>query len=310
MSDPLFLAVDAGGTKADYVLATQARILARVRSATIKRMRTDAHSATCALTEAFSELEARSGLSLRAVTHTCIGTAGQSVPLVVDFLREAFKSSVGGHLQIIGDVEIALDAAFPGESGVLVLAGTGSNVAARSSSGIVATFGGWGPALADQGSGHRIGYTAMRAAFLAIDRAQPSSLMPSILEAFNLPSIEALTAFANTQPPPDASLLVPTVLEQARRGDPIAMQVLQTQGEELAELACLALRHVVQSGGPPRLACAGSILEHVPPVRAAMTACILEKFSSTVIHPGVIDPIQGALWRARKASESGLHATS
>ena len=37
-----FLAVDAGGTKTDYVLADATRVLARVRTGTIKRMRTDA----------------------------------------------------------------------------------------------------------------------------------------------------------------------------------------------------------------------------------------------------------------------------
>ena len=38
-----FLALDAGGTKTDYVLADETRELARVRTGTIKRMRVDAH---------------------------------------------------------------------------------------------------------------------------------------------------------------------------------------------------------------------------------------------------------------------------
>ena len=40
-----FLALDAGGTKTDYVLADETRELARVRTGTIKRMRTDAETA-------------------------------------------------------------------------------------------------------------------------------------------------------------------------------------------------------------------------------------------------------------------------
>ena len=40
-----FLALDAGGTKTDYVLADETRELERVRTGTIKRMRTDAATA-------------------------------------------------------------------------------------------------------------------------------------------------------------------------------------------------------------------------------------------------------------------------
>ena len=308
MAPKFFLAVDAGGTKADYVLADETRTLARVRSATIKRMRTDEQSAMHALTGALAQLEADAGISLRTVTNTCIGTAGESVPLVVDFLRTAFHAHVGGHLQILGDVEIALDAAFPGAPGVLVLAGTGSNVAARTSSGIISTFGGWGPFLADQGSGHRIGHEALRAIYLALDRGQPTTLTAAILEALALPSIESLVAFANTQPPPDVSRLVSVVLAAAQQGDSLAAQILKTQGEELGELACLALSRVVQSGSPPRIACAGSILEHVAPVREALTAFARRQFPALLVTPGVVDPIEGALWRARKASDSGDHA--
>ena len=41
-----FLALDAGGTKTDYVLADETRELARVRTGTIKRMRVDAATAS------------------------------------------------------------------------------------------------------------------------------------------------------------------------------------------------------------------------------------------------------------------------
>ena len=41
-----FLALDAGGTKTDYVLADETRELARVRTGSIKRMRVDAATAS------------------------------------------------------------------------------------------------------------------------------------------------------------------------------------------------------------------------------------------------------------------------
>ena len=160
----LYLAVDAGGTKADYVLADAGP---HPRPRAFRNHQAHAHRRPqrhlCPHFEAFSELEARQRQISASCCHPHLHRhrrpkASRSLST---FCVRPSNLSVGGHLQIIGDVEIALDAAFPGECGVLVLAGTGSNVAARSNSSVsLATFGGWGPALADQGSGHRIGYTA------------------------------------------------------------------------------------------------------------------------------------------------------
>jgi glucosamine kinase len=164
-----FLALDSGGTKTDYVLADETRELARVRTGTIKRMRTDAETAAQNLDSALRQLTALSGVSMHSITRTCVGTAGESVPLVAGWLRGAIMSRVSGELMLLGDVEIALDAAFLGEASVLVLAGTGSNVAGRMSRGALISAGGWGPVLADQGSGHKIGLEGLRTAFLAKD---------------------------------------------------------------------------------------------------------------------------------------------
>ena len=101
----------------------------------IKRMRVDAATACQNLESALAELSAQTGISMATVTRTCVGTAGETVPLVKDWLQESIRASVGGGLLILGDVEIALEAAFPGRAGVLVMAGTGSNVVGRTGRG-------------------------------------------------------------------------------------------------------------------------------------------------------------------------------
>src|SRR5277367_6685783 len=102
-----FLALDAGGTKTDYVVADETRELARVRTGTIKRMRADAETAARNLDSALRQLTALSGVSMHSITRTCIGTAGENVPLVADWLRGAIMSRVSGELLLLGDVEIA-----------------------------------------------------------------------------------------------------------------------------------------------------------------------------------------------------------
>jgi N-methylhydantoinase A/oxoprolinase/acetone carboxylase beta subunit len=101
-----FLAVDAGGTKTDYLLADEDAVLARVRTGSIKRMKTDAATAAANLDRALAELSSTSGTPMSAITCTCIGTAGEQVPLVTDWLREAFAERVAGKLLLLGDVEM------------------------------------------------------------------------------------------------------------------------------------------------------------------------------------------------------------
>ena len=293
-----FLAIDVGGTKTDYVLADDINILARTRTGTIKRMRTDAQTAATNLDQALAELTSIANVAMSAITRTCVGTAGETVSLVTDWLRESITTRVSGELILVGDVEIALDAAFHGGIGVLAMAGTGSNVAGRKPDGTLITAGGWGPALADQGSGHRIGLEALRAAFLAKDEGSPTRLLDAILKFWNLDSLDDLVAFANSHPAPDFSRLTELILHHANTGDPIAASVLHREGADLGWLVRLVLRQLPQDP-PPRIAFTGSILEKVQPVRDALIASVQSEFPTITAIEGIVDPIAGALWRAR-----------
>ena len=299
-----FLAIDAGGTKTDYLLANESRTLARVRTGTIKRLRTDNETAALNLEEGLLKLTAASGVSMSAVNRTCIGTAGETVPLVADWLRSALARRVAGSLLLLGDVEIALDAAFKGGPGILVLAGTGSNVAGRTAAGTLSTCGGWGPMLADQGSGHAIGARALRSIFLAIDEGRETELQQAILNFWNLSSLEALIEFANQAPSPDVSRLTHLVFHCANRGDVIAREVLEFEGQQLGYLVRLLIRRMHSTPGSeffvPSLAFAGSIMEKVQPVRDAVIAEVHSEFPQTDAMLGIVDPIEGALFRARE----------
>jgi glucosamine kinase len=300
-----FLAIDAGGTKTDYLLADETHELARVRGGSIKRMRVDALTASANLDEALAQLSVASGISMQSVTRTCIGTAGETVPLVADWLRESLTARVSGELILLGDIEIALDAAFPGQPGIVVIAGTGSNVAGRSPTGVFANAGGWGPALADQGSGHKIGNEALRAVCLAIDQDHTTTLLPAIFNAWEISTVEEIVAMANRVPAPDFSRLTTVVLQCAEEGDALAADVMRLEGENLANLVCIIIRKLQRSASDPSwtpsVAFTGSIMEKVLPVRTALIAAIKREFPNAEALQGVIDPIAGALWRARNA---------
>jgi glucosamine kinase len=303
---PYFLAVDAGGTKTEFALADQERELLRVRTGAIQRQRVSEETARQNLSDALHQLESLTGVAMRSVTRSCVGTSGETVPLIATWLRTSFSAHVGGELLLLGDVEIALDACFHGRRGVLVLAGTGSNVAGRASTGKIVTAGGWGPALADQGSGHFLGLEALRRGFLAIDQDRPSKLLDLAMEHWKLPSLAALIEFANTNPAPNFSTFAPLVVAAAAEGDKVAQEVLEQGGRDLGLLAGLVierLRKLEGSAGeafaPPVVAVAGSILGKVAPVRDALTQSLRRAYPGIQLMDAPADPISGALWRAR-----------
>lgn len=297
------LAVDAGGTKAEFLLAEDGRELARARTGTIKRVNAEAREAEQNVEQALAELERLTGVAASRVTRTCIGTSGSSVPLVTDWLRECFGRRVGGSLSIVGDEEIALDAAFEGGRGVLALAGTGSNVAARDASGRILNAGGWGPMLADQGSGFWIGMEALRRGFLARDEGRETQLLERARRLWGLASIDALIEFANAQMPQKyASQFAPEVVAAADAGDAVAVEILERGGADLAYLVELLVERMRRAEGSgfttPRVAMAGSILASVERVRSAMQRALRARYADVELVSGIVDPVRGALWRA------------
>jgi len=300
---PYFLAIDAGGTKTECVLADETRELARVRTGTIKLLRVGPEQAGDSLASGLAELTVHSGIDLRDVTRTCIGTSGASVPLVADWIRQALARSVGGDLLLCGDEEIALDAAFHDSGGVLVLAGTGSNVAGRTHDGRLTSAGGWGPVLDDVGSGFWIGHQALRLAFRALDERTPTLLIERVREYWKLETLADIIQHANATPAPDFSQLTMIVADCAQQGDAVAAEVLDRGGSDLAHLAQIVIERLREMEGAefvlPAVAVAGSILRSVAPVRNAMGRTLQLAYPGIRILPEAVDPVLGALWRAR-----------
>ena len=86
----------------------------------------------------------------------------------------------------------------------------------------------------------------------------------------------------------------------------MAAAVLQREGDELGYLVRLVVRRLQKAsaslGGSklPAIAFTGSIMERVPPVREALIAVVRAEFPEIETRDGVIDPIVGAVWRARR----------
>ncbi len=301
-----FIGIDAGGTKTRCVLADETKVLGRAECGSIKLMRVGEAEATRRLRNLLEETAVAAGVGLDEVTRSCVGIGGFSIPAVRAWCHTQMKAMVTGDVEVCGDEEIALDAAFQGGPGILVVSGTGSIFIGRSADGTMYPVGGWGPVLADEGSGWWIGLEAVRAGFWAKDRGIETNLLTEVQRFWGLNSLGEVVERGNDRPGPDFAALVPMVVRCAEGGDEMARAVLERAGADLAELITLvAVKMMETSGesdGPIGVAYVGSILEHVALVRQTMIAALAESAPQTRVLEGAVNSLEGALWRARTAA--------
>jgi glucosamine kinase len=302
----LFLAIDAGGTKTRALLADETKTLAHATTGSIKLMRVGEPEATARLKALLTEVSTAASVDLRKVTRTCIGLAGLSIEAVRVWAEREIRGTVGGDLLLAGDEEIALDGAFHDGPGILIIAGTGSNVIGRAADGAMYSAGGWGPALGDEGGGYWIGEEALRTCFWGKDRNIATTMLLEIAELWKTKSIGEIVEKANAHPGPDLPALAPIVARCAEAGDELANAVLERAGVELAEQVALVALKMKESGGRKRkveAAYTGSVLEHIAPVRTAMIAALKTSSPNIKVREGAVDALEGALWKARNPTE-------
>lgn len=303
-----FLALDGGGTKTECWVANETRVVGQASGPTVKIMNVGEAAATERLRAVVREALGAAGVQGERVVRTCFGLAGTSSGEVRRWAEETLRGIVGGEIVIAGDEEIALDAAFHGGAGVLVIAGTGSHVMGRCADDVDrvrVSAGGWGPVLGDEGSGNWIGLEAIRACLRAQDRSVESCMVREIQDAWGVADLGELIAMANRRERPDFGALTQVVARCADSGDALAQGVLEHAGGELAEQVSLVISKM-RAGGcasedAGRVAFTGSVLEKIPRVLRAMEERLHAVWPELQVDTTAVKPLEGALWRARGA---------
>ena len=298
-----FVGLDSGGTKTECWLGDETRILAKAKTETVKLTRVSQEVATARLHELLEDVRQQSGVPLSAVMRTCVGVAGFSIAEVREWAHRVVSERVAGEVMVCGDEEIALDAAFRGGAGILLIGGTGSAVIGRCADGTRFKVGGWGPGIGDEGSGFWIGREAVRRAFHALDRDVPTTVMEAIRAAWGVRDLGEIVAFANAQPGPDLSALTLAVVACADAGDAVAASILKDAGGELARQITVVGNKMREHGETAvRVAYTGSVVEKIAMARESMRAQIAIDCPGFTVVDGAINAMDGAMWRARQSA--------
>ena len=300
----IFLGIDGGGSKTACLIGDESSVLGSGSALGSNLVRVGESKAREAVLSAIKQACEVAGITPTQINRTCIGLAGADQPGVSVVVRQMIAEVVSGEIEVVGDMVIALEAAFGRGSGVIVIAGTGSIAYGRNSNGQTARAGGWGHAVSDEGSGHWIGRAAVAAALRATDEGNEpaSALLSGIMKFWNVGTRGELVLAANASPAPDFAALLPAVLAAADSGDPDARNILARAGTELANLAGIVIRRLFPAESAVPVAMSGGVLSNSPLVCQAFYNSLHSLCPRAQVQTQVVEPVRGALELARKGA--------
>jgi N-acetylglucosamine kinase-like BadF-type ATPase len=303
----IYLGIDGGGSKTSCLIGDEISVLGAGRGGASNVVRVGEAQARESLATAIRQACRVANLEPSQINSVCVGLAGAARREISELVRGIVSEIISGEIKpaeikVVGDMVIALEAAFGSRPGVIVIAGTGSIAYGRNAEGQTARAGGWGFAISDEGSGHWIGRTAVAAALAAWDEnpAQDVRLIEVLLRSWHLETIEQLLPAANAMPPPDFAVLFPSVLSLADSGDRIARDVLTQAGVHLANLAGTLLRRLFPNPGAVPVAMSGGVFASSAQVRQVFYNGLSSAHPNATLNPNVVEPVRGALELARK----------
>jgi N-acetylglucosamine kinase-like BadF-type ATPase len=260
------LGLDAGGTKTVCQLANQdGEVLAEARRGGANLQAAGELEVEKVLHDVMEE--AIGDLDVRPAA-ICLGIAGVDRPDDARVVREIMKRiGYKARVLVVNDALVALEAGAPGQSGVVVIAGTGSIAYGRNEHNQAARAGGWGYMLGDEGSGYWIGRAALRAVLREADRRGPATQLTGLLlHYYGVARAQDLIhqVYHGALRPGAIASLAQCVQGAFTGGDTVAIGILRGAADQLESSALSVARRLELVGSDFPFVLAGGIFRAVP----------------------------------------------
>jgi N-acetylglucosamine kinase-like BadF-type ATPase len=296
------LGIDGGGSKTAVAVSDGLSVLATRIAGGCNLHTASAQDAQLALTEAVEGALSSAGVSASSVTAVCAGVAGAASPEIAEQIRKFLAELLPlASIDVVGDLVIALEAVFPGAPGLVCISGTGSIAYGRNERGDIARAGGWGRLVSDEGSGNWIGQRALSQCLRALDMGRSSNLIAGIMEHWRIVTREQLVQRCHREPVHNFADLFPVVLAIAEGGDPLACEILNAAGTELARISQIVLRRLWVGRTSLEIAITGGVFANSARVRNVFGNTIRSDRPEVTVRLNERQPIEGALYLAQQA---------
>jgi N-acetylglucosamine kinase-like BadF-type ATPase len=242
----LVVGVDGGGTRTRAVVLNGNQVLGEGAAGPSNPLRVGLATGAMAIRDAVDKACAAAMINRDDLIAVGIGLAGVKRLDVRTRMRDVLIETLGiDNIELVSDGDIALYGATDGHAGVVVISGTGSISVGVNRQGKRAFAGGWGPVAGDEGSGSWIARRALQAVARATDERGPkTSLTKAACEFFQVatPDDLATAVYAPTMTNDRIAAFSKIVIEIARGGDDVALEILKDAAKELGSAAVTVIR--------------------------------------------------------------------
>jgi glucosamine kinase len=225
--------------------------------------------------------------SLPADTRFAVALCGMTGggPLVEQICRQELPAE---KVVVTHDTRTALYCVTQGRPGAVVIAGAGSVAFGMNEDGEIASVGGWGYLMGDEGSAYWIALQAINACTRAEDgRIPPTWLKRVILEHFGVESLSALHRLIYSEQLSRGQLAsaAQAVSDAAKLGERTAMRILSNAGKEMGLMAVVVLRKLGMQLHRVRVGLVGGVARATAPLHEAFRARVHRSTKAEVVKP-------------------------
>lgn len=220
----------------------------------------------------------------------------------INFLAE--KKIKLNQFRVESDARIALEGAFSGKPGSILIAGTGSIMFGKDAQGNIHRVGGFGRYLGDEGSGYVLGRKGLVAVSKEFDgRGKATLISAFVKEKFRIDSPEILITeiYKNNF---DIASVAPLVIEAAEMNDQLALRIIEDETDEL--LLHISTMQKKLSEKVLLTAFIGGIITHENIYSNSLRKKIDENLPNVVVKETENSPAMGAVLMAKQILKSKL----
>lgn len=291
---------DGGGTKTLGLIADQdGYVLAQQTGGATNANVVGVDAAVETLAALLEKCCTEAGCTPQDLQAVVLGLAGAGRRKLRNEITEQLRVRLGSTFPVFieTDARVALEGAFAGRAGIVIIAGTGSVVIGKSPSGAIELAGGWGRLLGDEGSGFAFGVEALKSVAALLDsRASGSILTTAIMEETGCRTRSEILDLIY-EDGFDVSQLAPHVLHAAENDDATALGIVRTGAEALAAQAQVVAQRL-HLREEVAVAFHGGLLQNNNVYARMLTNCLQERIPRVAVCPPAHSPAYGAVLMA------------
>ncbi len=306
------IGIDGGGTKTECAAADlDGNILFETKGEASNFLIKGTEKVSEAILDLINKCKEKLNFSYSDIEIILIGTAGAGRINDAERLKKSFadystnKRISFKNFIVESDARIALEGAFSGMPGAILICGTGSIMVGKDLSGNIHRIGGFGRLIGDEGSGYSIGREGLNAVSKQFDGRGNFTLISKYLEdKFEINSAEKLITEVYKHNF-DIASVARAVVSAAENNDEIALRIINEEINELLKYIPAIMQRL--NLAELNLSFVGGLITKENFYSQKLKAKIMNDFPDIKIQTPQNSPVMGAIIMAKKIFDKNLN---